>query len=123
MTEVQIIQSFISLPSKREVLKMHFYCKIAEMGMYIYPKELELLAELYERGGYHSKEEMDNLCAYCIDNNIKNSKQSFNNAITKFVNLNIVTKQGMCKRRINPEFVPPVASEFVGLNYRVVNAS
>jgi hypothetical protein len=121
MEEVQIIKSFISLKSKRDVLKLHFFSKLLERGIFAYPTELEMLIELYFRKGYHSKDEMDDLFEFCLENKLRASKQSFNNAITKFVNAGVIKKLGVCKREINPDFIPYIPSDFIGLTYNVIN--
>ena len=122
MAEVQIIQSFINLETKRDVIKLHLFSKLLEKGIPTYPSELDILIELYFRKGYHSKEEMEDLYEFCLKHKLRASRQSFNNAITKFVNAGVIKKLGVCKREINKDFVPHINSDYIGLNYKVVNA-
>ena len=121
MNDVALIETNIALPTRRDVLKLHFYAKLLAKGVDAYPSDIDILVELYIRNGYGSKEEMEGLYSYCVDNKLRGPKQSFFNTITKYVNNGVILKEGRHKRKINPELVPPTSSKFLALTYKVIN--
>jgi hypothetical protein len=123
MQDIPVIQDKIKLNSKREVMKLFLYTKLLESNIKCSHKELEVLMELYEFGGYHNQEQEALFFAKCIDCKYRNSDQSIRNVLTRFKGYGVVEKPKIHQRHISTTYLPDIQSDKVGLMFFVSNAN
>jgi hypothetical protein len=121
--EIPVVQDTIKLDSKRSVMRLLLYVKLLENGIKCSEKDLEILTELYEFGGYHSHQEEVLFFAKCIDLRFRRSNQSLRNVLTRFKKLGVIKKLKIHQRQISPTYLPDIKSDKVGLMFFVSNAN
>ena len=120
--ELEVINDIISLPTRRDVLKLHLYAKLQEKNIKATDTEVDVLMELYDFGGYDEASEKE-FFDRCVSKGYRRSYESVRNVISKFVSNNVILKIQKKNREINESFIPRVNTPYVGLEYKVINAT
>lgn len=123
MSQIPVITEHIRLHSKRDVLRLHLYTKFLENSIKATNTELDVLMELYDFGGFQSKEEERDFFASCIDKGYRNTDQSVRNVLAKFTKNGVLDRPKLHHRSLKESFIPSIDSEIVGLKYSIINAA
>ena len=103
----------IILPTRRDVLKVHLYAKLLLLGVIPYEKDLDVLVELYEIGGYANDVEQLRFFNTCLTKQFKKSVQSVRNTLAKYTELGVLSKPKNKKRKFSDEWLPDLADDVV----------
>lgn len=119
---IQIIEDFITLPSKRDVLRLYLYTKLLENQIKATDTEIEVLMELYDFGGvYEGIDQEKAFFDLCIKKNHRRSYASVGNVLSKFVLNGVLLKPKKHHRQLNDMYLPRISTNVVGLNYKIIN--
>lgn len=110
------------LKTKRDVIRLHLYLKFLERGIRPLEKDMELILELFEFGGYMNKEEQDDFIHLCLEKEYRKSEQSVRNTLSKYVSLGVFKKSKNTKLKVSEDFIPSVDCNKIVLKYIVSHA-
>lgn len=122
MSEIPVITEQIVLNSKREVLQLHLYTMFKKNNIRATNTELDVLMELYEFGGFVSKEQEQDFFNSCISKRYRNTAQSVRNVLAKFTKNGVLNRPKLHHRSLKDDYLPVINSDQVGLNYKIINA-
>lgn len=106
----KFITDKILLPNKRDVLRLHLYCKFLEYRIKPSENDIDLLLDLHAFGGYAGKQEQQVFINQCLEKKMKKSAQSVRNTLSKYTTLKVLYKPKNTYLRANEEFIPGVDS-------------
>lgn len=112
---VDIIKDKIEVGSKTEALKLHLLVKCFQKGISLSEADVSVLVELYEVG--YSPQ----FFASCVRKGYYKSEQTVRNSVGRMTTLEILKYEKRGERIINPEFLPPTASDKVIMQFLVGN--
>lgn len=121
--QLQVINEEIILKSKRDVLRLHLYTKFLEKSIIATNTELDVLMELYDCGGFQSKEQERDFFTSCISKGYRTTDQSVRNVLAKFTKNGVLDRPKLHHRSIKDDFIPAIDSVHVGLKYSIMNAA
>ena len=78
--------------------------------------------ELYDFGrAYEGVEQEKQFFDICVKRKRRRSYASVGNVISKFVTSGVLLKPKKHHRELNPEYLPDISSDLVGLNFKILN--
>jgi hypothetical protein len=81
------------------------------------PAEIEFLTLL----GIEQESEISTFCVKAFEKNIYKSPQSVRNALAKLEKMNLVTKDGINKKKISLNNIPVLSTGNILLNYKILS--
>lgn len=115
------IEETIIFDDKDELLSAHLYLQLKKRGIHISPKDLALIVELYNQGGYSTKFEQDRFFDSCLSKKFKKTTQSIRNTLNKFTKIKVLSKDKNYERYINKDFLPTLNDSKMGFIYKMTH--
>lgn len=116
---VDKIAEVMLLKDRRDVVRIHFYIKLIQKGIVPYDKDLDVLINLYEMGGYSNEKEQLQFFNSCIYNKYKKSIQSIRNTLAKYTEIGVLNKPKNKKRFISDVWMSPFNDNILFLDYKI----
>lgn len=79
--------------------------------------------ELYDFGGFISKEQEKDFFSRCIEKGYRTTDQSVRNVLAKFTKNGVLNRPKLHHRSIKDVFLPEISTDLVGLKYTIINES
>ena len=116
------ITDVILLNSKIQVIRLHLYAKLLQIGFVPYDKDLDVIIELYKINGYANEKEQLKFFNTCLHNKYKKSQQSIRNTLATYTKIGILEKPQNKKRVVSEKWIPPNDFNVMVLDYKVSHA-
>lgn len=110
------------LRTKRDVLRIHLYYKFLQYGIKPFEKEMDIILELYQFGGYNNSESQSRFMNICIQKKLMKTEQSVRNILSKYVNLKVFEKPRSRVLYINEKFIPKIECDKLILQHIISHA-
>lgn len=120
-----VLKSFadkVLLPSKKDVLRVHLYLKLLQFNVKPFENHIDIILELYLRGGYHNAEEQADFIDTCIRKKLKKSNQSVRNVLSKYVTIGVFDKPKNTVLVLNERYLPTIEYDRVILQHQISHA-
>lgn len=120
-----LIKSFkdtILLDSRLDVLRIHLYTKLLQMGIKPFENDIDIILELYSFGGYSNADEQRKFIRICMDKLFKRSDQSLRNTLSKYTTLGVFERIRNSSLKISDRFLPSVECDKLVLQHTVSHA-
>ena len=119
---IKAFSDTILLPTKRDVLKFHISLMLAQKQIKASDADIDVMIELYEFGGYNNSTEQESFIKSCIDKNLRKSKQSVRNTLSKYVGLGVFKKKKNTVLHISEDYLPKVDCSKLVLLHKISHA-
>lgn len=116
---VNKIAEVMLLKDKRDVLRIHLYSKLIQKDIIPYDKDLDVLINLYEMGGYSNEKEQTQFFNSCINKKYKKSIQSIRNTLALYTEIGILNKPKNKKRFVSESWIPSSMDSILFLDYKI----
>lgn len=113
------VAEVLLLKNKRDVVRIHLYTKLIEKGIIPYDKDLDVLINLYEIGGYSNEREQTQFFNSCLNNKYKKSIQSIRNTLAKYTEIGILKKPKNKERFVSEKWIPSSFDSKLFLDYKI----
>lgn len=120
-----VVKSFsdiVLLSTRKEVLRVHLYFKLVQLGIRPFENDIDIILELYDFGGYSNTEEQARFISLCLERGFKRSAQSVRNTLSKYVNLGVFEKPKNTVLYVSDKFIPKVEADKLVLEHRISHA-
>ncbi len=124
-TNTMDIKSFadkVLLGEKRDVLRLHLYFKLLQFGIKPFENDIDIILELYFYGGYKNSEQQAKFIDICMEKELKRSKQSVRNTLSKYVSIGLFDKPKNTTLHVNEKFIPNVSCDRIILEHKISHA-
>lgn len=107
---MKILSDKILLNDKDDVLRIYIRAVLMKREIKHYDHDIDVIIELYNRGGYSNSAEQKEFIKACISKGYRKSDQSVRNILTQYTNLNIFKKRKWLSLCVSEEFLPPITA-------------
>lgn len=119
MEFAKYISEKILFKSREDVVRVHLYTRLLEIGHTPYESDLNILVALYEMGGYDNGVEQANFFKLCVEKKYKKNIQSVRNTLSLYTDLGVLEKPKNEKRFVSKNWLSPIESEKLVLDYKI----
>lgn len=109
------------LPTMRDVFRVHLYTKLIENGIQPFENDIDMILELYLRGGYDGETQRE-FIEMCLEKRYKKSEQSLRNALSKYTTLGVLHKPKNRKLFVTEKYIPQIDCDLLVLQPKITHA-
>jgi hypothetical protein len=116
------VKDTILYSEDRMVVMVLLYLKLMQMNICPYNKDLDIITDLYLKGGYNSDTQSE-FIEHCIKNKYKRSSQSLRNTLSKYVKLGVFVKPKNKSLHLSSALLPPITYDKLILDLKISHAN
>lgn len=116
---IKVISEKMLLRDRKDVLRLHLYSKLLNIGVIPYEKDLDVLVALYTCGGYRNDREQHEFFDHCLEQSFKKSVQSVRNTLAKYTELGVLNKPKNTVRYLSEKWLPNIDGDRIVLDYKI----
>lgn len=119
---IKAIKDTVLLEEKDQVLKVHFFIKMLQKGIRPFERDIDIIIELYNFGGYTNSEQQARFIDSCIKKGYRKSVQSLRNTLSKYVSMGVFEKSKNTTLKISDLYLPKMEFSKLILIYTIGHA-